>query len=210
MFWSRKYCRDIYSSSTKASLNRNVTAVGRAVTLLSGAGNFSEFVNYPFSLDKSFSEPGVCLELLCAFGIMIKDWDCFRKRFPGISRVICPHPQGAPGLPNFCCPCSSSSSSSCIPRTAPGVQVPPRWPELPKGLTTFSCGAGGILLSPPLSWPWVWCCHCPAEQTEQDNLSLQTEPGEHLGLWSTLESTSDFLHVRDLPWPLWLTRWEKI
>lgn len=86
MFWSRKYCRDIYSFSTKASLNRNVTAVGRAVTLLSGAGNFSEFVNYCFSLDKSFSEAGVCLELLCGFRIMIKDLDHFKRRFKSFLR----------------------------------------------------------------------------------------------------------------------------
>lgn len=60
-------------------MNRNVPAVGRAVTLLAGAGNFSEFVNYCFSLDKSFKEAGVCLELLCDFRIMIKDLDHLQR-----------------------------------------------------------------------------------------------------------------------------------
>lgn len=69
MFWSRKYCKDIYSFSTKASLNRNVTAVGRAVMLLSGAGNFSEFVNYCYSLDKSF-QWGWCVS-----GAVLWGWD---------------------------------------------------------------------------------------------------------------------------------------
>lgn len=49
-------------------MNRNVTAVAGAVILLGGAGNFSEFVNYCFSLDKSLSEAGVCLELFGGLG----------------------------------------------------------------------------------------------------------------------------------------------
>ena len=65
---SRKYCKDIYSLGSKASLNRNVTAVAGAVILLGGAGNFSELVNYCFSLDKSLSEAGVCLELFGVWG----------------------------------------------------------------------------------------------------------------------------------------------
>lgn len=62
-------------------MNRNVTAVGRVVMLLSGARNFSEFVNYCCSLDKSFSEAGICLMLFGGVGIMIKVSDCFKRRF---------------------------------------------------------------------------------------------------------------------------------
>ena len=118
MFWSRKYCRDIYSFSTKASLNRNVTVVGRAVTLLSGAGNFSEFVNYRFSLDKSFNEAGVCLELLCGFRIMIQDLDHFKRRFKQYLRDN-PFPSVRPsnedqGFQTLLCSSSSSSALGCL------------------------------------------------------------------------------------------------
>lgn len=97
--------------------------------MLSGAGNFSEFVNYPFSLDKSFSEPGVCLELLCAFRIMIKDWACSRRRFPGISQIICSHPREPPA-PKLCSssaaalqglPCSRSAHSTLLDRFSQGL-----------------------------------------------------------------------------------------
>lgn len=182
MFWSRKYCRDIYSFGTKASLNRNVTAVGRAVTLLSGAGNFSEFVNYRFSLDKSFNEAGVCLELLCGFGIMIKDLDHFRRRFKwylGDNRFPSMRPSNEDqGFQTLLC----SSSSS-----APHSPVAP--PLLPAALTSwthnsvalhFSRSTGksilhcylifpqqisNFLLPPPLRYGQEFCpinlCHRP-------------------------------------------------
>ena len=55
-------------------MNRNVTAVAGAVILFGGAGNFSEFVNYCFGLDKSVRL--VCVwSRLVVWEIMIKDWD---------------------------------------------------------------------------------------------------------------------------------------
>lgn len=152
MFWSRKYCRDIYSFSTKASLNRNVTAVGRAVTLLSGAGNFSEFVNYRSSLDKSFNEAGVCLELLCGFRITIQDSDHFKRRFKWYLRDN-QFPSMRPsnedqGFQTLLC--SSSSSSS-----APGSLL-----LLLVCLLLWQVGCTTILHCICLIALWIHVLHC--------------------------------------------------
>lgn len=184
MFWSRKYCRDIYSFSTKVSLNRNVTAVGRAVTLLSGAGNFSEFVNYRFSLDKSFREAGVCLELLCGFGIMIKDLDHFKRRlkwylranrFPstrpsnedrGFQTLLCSSSSSALGslllplasLLLWHIGCATPAHHCCTSLVARGMHVLHCCPGFPHGISNIS-------LSSPLRCRQEFCpislCHCP-------------------------------------------------
>lgn len=89
MFWSRKYCKDIYSLSSKASLNRNVSG-RQAVMPLSGAGNFREFVNYCRGLDKSLSEAGVCVS-----GAVW--WIGLNGRFKWYSRANRFHSSSCPG-----------------------------------------------------------------------------------------------------------------